>query len=434
MKTKSVVTFILMFSPVLLGGQLFAQLTDVTLPPGSSGENPTFITAAMQRPSGDRWLWSSEDPGGTKIFYNVLQDTDSDGLPNPGAWQFTNSQVAIDMGSGSVAVGTVLSSDFQIYRNPVDGADYSSVMYFVYQPTEDNGVIAGRLCLAFSNNLKFWTTPISAVFSHTGTSWSWCSAGDGEVMVEAVSAYHLKTNEIHLFYTEGLIAEYQNAIDLGTFETRSFTFFNKTTLGAPHVIDQQGEITDLGMFTPNKAGELNYKIFINLDVAYDAANGLLMINRVYPFPVDVEGSSIPCNSGGCATGIATFPNRAQGYCMNTSANIWKTLDHVGNSWTLEGDLGGPDGWSSFQGSMCSPTPLVDPVIQENVGLDFNSADFVKQPDGRLWRGNFGGVLKVVILLSGISDREAVCRGTSSEEFRLFELRAGYEDCAAAPPV
>lgn len=417
-------------------GVAIGQLVNVTMPQGPNGENPSFITSAVQMPSGDRYMWSSEDPGGEKIFFNVMRDITNDGLPDPGAWTHSQSLPVLDMGSGSTAVGTVLwNAAGGLYKNPQDGIRYKGLMYFVYQPNQDDGSVAGRLCLTFSDDLLQWTEPISAVFSHTGSSHSDCSDGNGEVLVEMVSAFHSAATSIRLVFPDGNIPSYLNAISTGSFEDQTFTFLAGATAGTPHLIVRSGQLTRSGMYVPNLSSELDYHIFINVSATYEPSSGLFLVNRVYPYPVDVEGSTIPCNTGsGCAKGIATFPNRAQGYCMRTGTSFGKALQSRSNSWILEGDVGRADGWSSFSGATCSATPRQDVLVQENLGFDFNSVDFVKNPDGTLWRGLDQGVLKVFLLLSGVSDREAVCNGVSNEEFKLFEIRVTFEDCAAAPNV
>lgn len=280
---------------VLLTHQAVA-LPPLGIPSGPGGRAPSFMTA-VQLSTGNRWHYFSS---GSLMMYNVLLDINADGVPDSGNWlNPSQSAVALDMGTthgtdprSTVAPGTVLAYGLapNNYLNPQDGQRYLAVMYFTYQRSVENGAIAGRICLSFSNDGRTWTRPITAVVANSGKTWSDCAAAmpQNSTYTEAVSAYHRSADEIHVFWMEGDINLVHSAVGSG----RTMTYYANASRNAPHILNLVGEVSRLGLYSPSVSGEPDYNFFVNLDVSYHAETGTTVLSRAYPHHDQLLGPRI----------------------------------------------------------------------------------------------------------------------------------------------
>jgi hypothetical protein len=359
----------------------------------SSGceDKATFNTSSFNSPLG-RWVYYSAQ--NSRILVNVQ---------TANGWLWNPSKVAVDLANAdpsgpTVALGVVLgiTSPNPVYlradiaQPPSAWQRYKRMMYLVYQGHTTNDGTAGRLCLSFSNSLdnaNDWTPPIAAVFPDSGSPRGRpCNQANGEVLVEAASGFHRTPTEINLFALHGDLEILEAATTSNPNGGLTETYFLKTTVDTPDVIQVQGMVTSNGMVTTTLPGGDRDYFFRNLDVTYDPTNFRVYLMRATPFPYDVSRETdLPCAASAGPGGFGIHPMRGQIYYMDTQADVSRTTLPT-SSWTLLADLGSGEGWGIGTGSTCVPY-LATASHQQNINLDIDSISIHKIANGRIAKIN-----------------------------------------------
>jgi hypothetical protein len=363
----------------------------------------------------DQRVWFSVDTG-TDLHRTYYNRRTRNSASAPWKWQYSYSPAVIEYPSPStVNVTSVLYSDTPKYFDTVTGTAYKFLMYQNYQPGSCNGVVAGFLYHSYSNDGICWTTPRQVVRSG-GPSFP-CLPGHANTLPIEQAAALDGGNTLYLVGVEGDINQLAppvTQLDTDNFTPRRYNLMNRTQTAlawaSPNdpgtiTLFPSPELSANGMFIPNvgpnnSTNDQRYKgyaYFMNLHIAYDAANGDLYMGRGYPYPYDrgsaetagwidpPAANNTPLDSqlATCADSPYTFPNRIQIYRMHIGA-----LGNIGQitsgTWTLVTDQGGAAGYG-FDSPFASSTALIPG--QTNAGRDYGAVSFLRDRGGNLVRTN-----------------------------------------------
>ncbi|MEM9557527.1 MAG: hypothetical protein AAGC60_24925 [Acidobacteriota bacterium] len=353
--------------------------------------------------------------GVQSIFYNrriVPSLFSNDG------WQFSESIEVLGT-AGATALGVVLRSDAQPFRDPA-GEPFDYLMVLVVEQNDDPVTIpyAGWVCISFGTSPVDWTEPIFATTSR-GVAPRPCVDPDPvpddnppvEILAELVSGFRYG-DELYFGVMNGNNPELlQDAL---ASSPRTQTYLYTTSVEQPWSWSNRGEFQQR-ITTPNVDDLWNHNFGINTDLTYDDELKSVLWTRSYSYPFDLEGG-IPCSSDGtCPDGPRLNPNRFQVYELeqpcsdpgtswlnsgfvcpsdDSSAKSRTRLDFEripDYALTLLLDGGSSLGYPKepLEGE-CGPTPLIPLSAQTGfLGLDVNSATFVKTFDGWVDRDSDG---------------------------------------------
>jgi hypothetical protein len=354
------------------------------IPLSAAGDGFRSFPHLVKRPGApsldfDIYYTALTSGGNEKLMFNHFQND---------AWQFSQGQVVLQS-DGAVAMGTVLISATNVFRSPA-GPSYKRLTYYIYEPpTKPPGeLIAGWVCLMYSNDGLSWTPPVMAT-TNSASSPPPCT-GNGslteQVPAEMVGAFR-DTGDLWLAVMNGRV---QDLIDGALMETkRTETDLYSSVITQPWVISREGEFSPQGIERPNTGGRWNHGYGINLDFTYNPDDLSVYFTRVYPYPLDFD-PGFPCNNPStppsCNTGLTALPVRAQIYKMPVPGGTVK--EFLNGTWQLVADYGASVGYRDDLSSVCESTPLAF-SFQEALGLDIDSIKFYKDHNGQIGLGELG---------------------------------------------
>ena len=360
-----------------------------------ANHNIAFVQVSLN----DQRVWFGVDgnPGLYRTFYNRRTRAS---LTSPWYWEYTYSPAVMTHAAPSSNIpGAVLYSSTARYYDTVSQASYRYVMYESFQPSSCDGIVAGFLYVAFSNDGICWT-PHRPATRLGGPTFS-CHAIANSVPIEQVTAID-GGDRIWLVGAEGDI---QNQLMHAFNMNRTMTSLGWASTSDPTdvTLHSTPELTNSGVFLPSTGPSSvhpdrykPYAYFFNLQMAWDASSGYLYIGRAYPYPFDRgpwDLADYPYDANtptyyevnnGCAGPPATFPNRVQIYKMYLGSLSNMGLITTG-SWTLVSDTGGSLGYAFnyWPGGPSPQTPLV--ANQTSVGRDHGAISFLRNGAGNLVR-------------------------------------------------
>lgn len=398
---------------------------------------PNHQVAYVQTGPNEQKVWFAVDnavrsqqdqqgPGGP--YYNRRYRANES---SPWFWEFANSQLV----SGTRGFpDSVLYSPTPRYKDQW-GLTWSYIMYSVDQPTLCNGNQLGFATVQYSSDGVHWydVTPLR----HPGGPSADCAPdlGSDLVQVEALDAVDDGQGTIWLIGQDGDVALLANELNMdqthAAWGTSSYTNTTQVTINQ-WVCD----ISNAGVFSPTLPNTYfsrfkTYAYFMNMGMAWDAANGDLYWSRGYPYPYDRQsqyGQTVPspeyvlARDGwnmywwrsqlveGCAGGIAVYPNRHQIYKMHLGTLSNFSLVHTG-TWTLVADRGNYAGYQQSAVQPYGPSPLASG--QTSGSRDAGAASFLRDASGNLVRTNGSGyVFGASTLMETLS--VGPCRVTGNE--------------------
>jgi len=392
----------LLAAPLLVVSTSVFAATPVPIPDGPHAAAPgdplnqdraKFNVSTFDDGTGRAFYFSSQN---NRILVNYQN-------PN-GTWRYNPSRVAIEFPDSpttpiTIALGVVLAATTSDYKNPLDGAFYKRLMYFIYQgPTSG----AGAVCAAFSNDGLAWTTAVRVGL--TAAPAVACDSPSGTpTKLESIAGARSGAT-LWLAGLEG---------DIGVLTTfagtpRTLTYLFSASPLTPHVLTKQGELPTAGMSTPTGIGGANDYYFRNLDFTYDPVTDKALILRVTPYGYYLTDQR-PC-MGVCPGFVATFPMRGQVYSQRVNGNPLALLT---GTWTREADLGRGVGWPRLlPNQTCSPPIGIDNFTQSDIGLDLDSINLHKQMNGFVARAPSGFV---TYYMGAFLDRLGSCRSHSTAQ-------------------
>ncbi|MFP4086395.1 MAG: hypothetical protein ACLFUL_06335 [Desulfobacteraceae bacterium] len=299
------------------------------------GDHQHFFSVMKPQVMGSPYkqVWFATDSNKPHIYYNK-QDS-------YGNWQYGSSQKVIDMGStGTLAVMDVLYDSSAIFRNPHNGSYYRYCMYLVNQSGcwMTMGGTAGVLAVAYSNDGISWVGPYDVGNPN-------CNFNQA-THVEMGGAL-LYGSTIYIMVLEGDLSILASQVLSGS----TLSYMYSAPVSNPESISILGggsPITASGLYSPNAGGYAQTDCLMNVSMSFDPASGVLYMARAYAYPVNYQGSNVPCLPGSvCKTGLTTNGIRTQLYSMSLGVppnlnNLWSS------SWSLVDDWGAEDGYQMDQ--------------------------------------------------------------------------------------
>lgn len=297
------------------------------------GDHQHFFSV-MKDASGHKKVWFATDSNKPHIYYNEQYSN--------GFWRYDiYSPKVIDMGSiGTLAVMDVLYDSSPIFRNPHNGSYYNYCMYLVNQSGcwMTMGGTAGVLAVAYSNNGIDWAGPYDVGNPN-------CNFNQA-VHVEMGGAL-LYGSTIYILALEGDLSVLASQVLSGS----TLTYLYSAPTSNPEAVTLHGggsPVTASGLYSPNAGGYSQTNCLLNVSMSLNTTSGVLYMARSYAYPVNYQGSDVPCLPGGvCKTGLLTNAIRTQLYSMNLGTppnldNLWSSY------WTLIDDWGAEDGYQMDQ--------------------------------------------------------------------------------------
>lgn len=391
-----------------VGPPLFAQTTLVNIP---NGPNPALPSDPLNEDKAVFNVSTFDDSGGRWFYFSAQnQRILANYRRTNGTWLHPTSRVAIEFpipanfNDITIALGTVLASATNDFRNPVDGLNYKRVMYFIFQgdqvpapPGTSTG--AGVGCAAFSNDGWTWVNPVRLLPStDTGAPVTCSAVSTRGIRLEAISG----ARSGGTFLLAGLEGDF-SLLTAFAGTTRTLTYLFSATPAAPHRLLKEGEFPSTGMYVPTGPGGTRLYYFPNLDFSYDPTTDKALLLRAFAYPFKFpDDPSRQCN-GVCPEGLATFPLRGQMYSQKVNGNPRGLLT---GTWKLEFDVGRERGWPYLKtdGTCSNPYPY-DFIVQQNIGLDMDSINVHKQMDGFVARDASN---QLTYYLGGYQDRYGSC--------------------------
>jgi hypothetical protein len=369
----------LLLSLLLLSAaaNLVAQVPSYSLddvPPGTDAwivnyqgnmyrSGPNHQLAYVQTGPNEQKVWFSidwapkPDPGRpgptTGPYYNRRYRASES---SPWFWEFASSQPLHGI---TGFIDSVLYSATPRYTDQW-GYTWSYIMYSVDQPSPCNGGQLGFATVQYSSDGVHWydETPLR----HPGGPSAGCAPelGTDLVQVEALDAVDDGQGTIWLIGQDGDVGMLSNDQNMdqthAAWGTSSYTNTTQVAINA-----WTGDISNAGIFNPTLPGSWStrnktYAYFMNMAMAWDAANGDLYWSRGYPYPFDRRpdyGATVPSPEytvqrdglntvwwvsqlvEGCAPSPAIYPNRHQIYKMHLGSLGNFSLLHTGGAgeWT-----------------------------------------------------------------------------------------------------
>jgi hypothetical protein len=289
------------------------------------------------------------------------------------------------------------------------GFAWSYIMYTVDQPGPCDGSQLGFATVQYSSDGVHWyaETPLR----HPGGPSAGCAPelGSDLVQVEALDAIDDGQGTIWIIGQDGDVALLSNDQNMdqthAAWGTSTYASSTQVSIN-PWTCD----ITAAGVFNPTLPNTYfarfkTYAYFVNMAMAWDAANGDLYWSRGYPYPYDRQsyfGQTVPSPEytvqrdawnayysawqqvEGCAGGAAVYPNRHQIYKMHLGSLSNMSLLHTG-TWTLVADRGNYAGYQQSAVQPYGPAPLAPGQTAGN--RDAGAASFLRDSSGNLVRTN-----------------------------------------------
>lgn len=210
-------------------------LAPLPIPPGvGSDRTPDFYSTFMV--GTDQYFYFSTDtPLDPRIYVNILRN---------GSWVYATSPAAITRSNPydppTIAMGDVVNHPTSIFRHPTTGRFYKWLMYYIDQPDSQNGISAGFISVAFSNNGIGWTTPIRVNGGGTNCSTTVCSE-DLAVVFDGTT--------IFILANEGDLVLLNSPATSG----KSYTYLYTASLSNPAQLTKflPDHVTTSGLVSPN---------------------------------------------------------------------------------------------------------------------------------------------------------------------------------------
>jgi len=319
------------FKPYYFTG---SSLSTITIPEAEdyqSNDAQAFCTWYKDA-SGHAYVYFSTDSTNPNIYYNAYYSW--------GAWAFSKSKnIGLGYVGGSVAVMDVINAaPSQPFTNPYDSGSYAMVMYIVNQ-SGGFGDCWGVLDVAFSNDGSSWIGPY-----HVNDP-SYVYLEDGGVLWNG--------SNIIIFGVDGTFDNWADAnLTSGNTYTYAYLLSNSDPTTATMPLGTTN-VSNSGLVRPNADGYTNTNFLINCTFCFSSDYNYIYMTRAYAYPVDYSGTKlIPCGFGTsttlgyCATGGATFPNRAQVYSMYIGGDPTLIMSGTWSTWNLLYDIGYEQGYRS----------------------------------------------------------------------------------------
>jgi hypothetical protein len=369
--------------------------------------------------------------GGPGAYYNRRYRANES---SPWYWQYANSQPI----SGTVGfIDSVLYSATPRYTDQW-GYTWNYIMYAVNQPGPCDGNQLGFATVQYSSDGTHWYDSTS--LHRAGGPSAVCAPelGSNLVQAEALGAVDDGQGTIRLIVQDGdvaVLAESQNMDQThALWAVSSYSNTSQISVGCCNA-----DVSAAGVFMPTLPGTSTsgslfrtYAYFMNMGMAWDAANGDLYWSRGYPYPFDRRadfGDFIPSPAyttqrnayngaysmwqlvEGCAKSPAIYPNRHQVYKMHLGTLSNFALLSSG-TWTLVADRGN---YAGYEQSAVPPYGPGQLVSGQTAGTrDAGAASFLLDGSGNLVRINGSGY---VFGASTLMEKLSVgpCRVTGNEK-------------------
>jgi len=279
-------------------------------------------------------VYFSTDSAHTKIYYNKY---------TAGVWTYPESIAVVTYpeNDGAVAVADIIANSTAIFYNTADATHYKQVMYITNQTTNWKGFSWGVLDVAFSNDGINWVGPYTV---NTPGSYSCSSA----ICVENVGVIWNGSNLL-IFGVEGDFTKQLLAGAMTDGSTLTYVY-----LASPADPRSASEpfpgtpVSSTGIQAYDDVGYTPSYILWNCTFCFSPDYQTVYMTRGYAYASDypygpgVVGSDVPCEAGSyCATGITTYPNRAQVYSMYIGVDVTNVFT---GTWNLIYDIGYGQGY------------------------------------------------------------------------------------------
>ena len=463
---RMAISFLLLFLAIGLNAQVYCFSNPVDSPVLSSGPDDIPATGVnvltytgshaaaranttfgfVQINTNDQRVWFSPDasPGLHKIFYNRRYRADAN---SPWYWQFSVSPLIWDFTSqASAGPSSVLYSATPRYVDTRNGESYEFIAYYAYQSDACNNHVFGVVEVAFSHNGICWTNP-QMVHDYTSNTGDPCVGDTSAIPIEMIAAFDQGTY-IYTIAVEGRASQ----LGVPSQMNRTQTYIRYSSPATPATASPLPlpEITANGMLRPSMsycspAGDRfsPYNYFMNLQGAYDAANGDLYLGRGYPYPYDRSPYSNPnyqavpmpyqatvytmldpatglqAGVAGCLPGLSTLPNRIQIYKMHIGTLGRIDLLNSGQ-WTLVADYGHNAGYGNIApGCSADPSPLYQG--QTSIGRDVGAVTLIRDGAGNVVRDGSGNVQVLAGDTFELSKSHGQCYVTGLERQTLLTV-------------